>query len=62
MFTVLLGQCCFLLAAVTKLNVDRYPHHNTIPTVSNDSFRNTKKRATITKSVENPFKISIASI
>ena len=32
------------LLAVPKLNVDRYPNHNTIPTVSNDSFRNTKKR------------------
>ena len=51
-----MGQCCFLLAAVTKLNVDRYPHPNTIPTVSNDSFRNTKKRATTTKSMENQFK------
>ena len=33
-----MGQCCFLLAAVTKLNVDRYQHYKTILTVSNDSF------------------------
>ena len=33
------------LLAVSKLNVDRYLHHNKNLTVSNDSFRKTKKRA-----------------